>query len=128
MYANYNYGTIAANGLTNGAYQIIAYRQDGGVPPGTSTARLYKNNQFLNSGSVDIPTNILRDNNFIGYDSWGDGDYNGEIAEIIIFNFTMGRAQNYIIENYLSTKYGIPLASNDYYDHDATHSYDVAGG
>ncbi|MBE0675793.1 MAG: hypothetical protein IH591_14130, partial [Bacteroidales bacterium] len=132
FYEVYAGGTSAgslnyANRITNGSYQIFGMRQDGGTPPGSTTARLYKDNAFLGSGTVSIPSNVVRDDNYIGHDSWGSGDMTAEIAEVIIYNFTMNRAQNYIIENYLSSKYGIALASNDYYSYDATHGNDVAG-
>jgi len=122
-----NGSLTGTNAITNGSYQIFGFRQNGGTPPSTSTARLYRNNAFLTTGTVNIPTNIVRDHNYIGHDSWGTGDMTAEIAEIIIYNFTMNRAQNYIIENYLSSKYGIALASNDYFSWDATYGNDVAG-
>lgn len=41
--------------------------------------------------------------------------FNGYIPEIIIYNTALNPAQRFIVNNYLSAKYNIALASNDYY-------------
>ena len=119
-------GRIDWNAITNGSDQIFNIRHNGGTAGTQSTARLYKNNNFLTSAPVLVPNNIARTNNLIGHDSWGSGDMNCEIAEIIIYNYTINNAQRHIAANYLSTKYGIAI-SNDLFSYDASHSYDVAG-
>lgn len=59
-----------------------------------------------------------------GYDA-GQTHF-GDFTEVIIFNTVLNQAQNIIISNYLSSKYGISI-SNDYYAYDAVHSNDVSG-
>ena len=114
--------------LTDGAYQILNIRQDAGVSPGTSTGRIYKNNvQSAPNGIVNVPRNFLRTDNYVGHDSWGHGDFNGEIAEIIIYNYAVNSAQRNITANYLSSKYGISIGATDRYTYDASNGYDVAG-
>jgi len=49
--------------------------------------------------------------------------YKGQITEVIIFNQKINTAQRYVIENYLSGKYNIPLTANNIYTQD-----DVANG
>ncbi|MBV6646352.1 MAG: hypothetical protein KI790_12935, partial [Cyclobacteriaceae bacterium] len=56
-------------------------------------------------------------------------NYQGEIAEIIVFDVTLNDAERLSVENYLSTKYSIDIsgAGNDFYAFDATHEFEVAG-
>lgn len=44
--------------------------------------------------------------------------FNGYIPEIIVYNVELNPAQRFIINNYLSAKYDIALASDDYYSGD----------
>ncbi len=53
-------------------------------------------------------------------------DFDGDIAEVAVYNKVLNSAQRILIENYLSSKYGISI-SNDKFSSDATHGYDVAG-
>ncbi len=49
----------------------------------------------------------------------GDGHYlDGAIAETIILKRAVNEAERIIIHNYLSAKYNIPLAANDFYKQD----------
>jgi len=58
-------------------------------------------------------------------------NYNGNIAEIIIFNEKVNSAQRIIIENYLETKYGLTSSANDMFDEDnpsnGNFDHDFAG-
>ncbi|MCB9197905.1 MAG: T9SS type A sorting domain-containing protein [Flavobacteriales bacterium] len=53
--------------------------------------------------------------------------FDGEIAEIIVFNAELNSAQIRIVHNYLSAKYGIALGTLSLYAHNSTHKHDVAG-
>ena len=61
-----------------------------------------------------------------------DGGYDpaqshqGDFTEVIMYNTVLNTAQRIIVENYLSSKYGIAIA-NDRYAYDATHGNEVAG-
>ena len=56
--------------------------------PATTPARLYKNNtQLAGSANINVPENVLRNDNYIGHDSWGSGNIDAEIAEVIIYNY-----------------------------------------
>ncbi|MCB0397222.1 MAG: T9SS type A sorting domain-containing protein [Flavobacteriales bacterium] len=62
----------------------------------------------------------------IGGSSAGGTAYTGDVAEYILYKIALNTARRIIVENYLSSKYGIAIA-NDYYTNDATHPYEVAG-
>lgn len=53
--------------------------------------------------------------------------YNGRIAEAFVYSKTLNDAERIIVENYLSTKYNIPLTGLDIYAYQNTHSFDAAG-
>ncbi|MDG1518832.1 MAG: hypothetical protein P8Q42_12470, partial [Flavobacteriales bacterium] len=73
----------------------------------------------------------------IGSGPDGAGDYNGDIAEIIILDGIPSALEEDQIQSYLAIKYGITLASSDYYNSAGTvvwdnstysaYHYDVAG-
>jgi hypothetical protein len=52
---------------------------------------------------------------------------NGDIAEIIAYNATLNNTQRIIVENYLSAKYNLPIATDKYQLNDATYTQDVQG-
>ena len=54
-------------------------------------------------------------------------DFEGDIAEVIIYDAYLNDVQRIIVENYLSAKYGLTLSSGDYYagdDDNITKNYD----
>ncbi|MGL1889202.1 MAG: DUF2341 domain-containing protein, partial [Reichenbachiella sp.] len=55
-----------------------------------------------------------------------DSDFEGNISEFIIFNKPLNATQQNIVENYLSSKFDIAIAS-DLYSFDGTYGYDVIG-
>lgn len=52
--------------------------------------------------------------------------YDGDIAELIIYNYNLNNAERILVENYLAAKYDIALAVNDHYtmDDGANGDYD----
>jgi hypothetical protein len=59
-----------------------------------------------------------------GYDA--GQDYDGDIAETIIYNVKLNTTQKTLVDNYLGAKYGLTIA-NDLYAHQATYGNEVAG-
>jgi len=61
----------------------------------------------------------------------GTESWNGDIAEVVVYNTNVNHAQRIIIANYLAAKYGHSLAANDVYREDApgrgNFDHDVAG-
>lgn len=58
----------------------------------------------------------------------GAHHFGGDVAEIIVYDQELSQARRNIVENYLAAKYGVTLqGSNDFYGHQGTHFYDVAG-
>ena len=61
----------------------------------------------------------------------GTESWNGDIAEVVVYNVAVNDAQRIIIANYLSAKYGLTLAANDVYREDdparGNYDHEVAG-
>lgn len=61
----------------------------------------------------------------------GTESWNGDIAEVIVYNTNVNTAQRIIIANYLAAKYGRPLAANNVYREDdparGNFDHEVAG-
>jgi hypothetical protein len=96
---------------------------------------------FHNEASQGVDpyaVNISNSNNnlYLGISPDGAGTgvqapLNGDIAEVIIINRNINAAERIIINNYLSSKYNLPLSANDIYDEDdavnGNFDFDVAG-
>lgn len=92
---------------------------------GNTTISQYVNGET--GGSVTF-SGTLKDWSEVGIGRQANESWNGDIAEVIVFNVALNEAQRIIIDNYLAAKYDIDLEDNDYYTHDDTgFDYDVAG-
>ncbi len=98
---------------------------------------MYRSNridQYVNhtaAGNNTTHDGTLRSWTDVAIGSQGNEHWNGDIAEIIMFNIEVNSAQRIIIDNYLSAKYGLTLSSNDTYNQDnpaqGNYDYEVAG-
>lgn len=73
-----------------------------------------------------LATNI--GNYFVYGHPQGSRAWNGDLAEVLVFNRALNQAELRVVENHLSAKYGIPLASGaDFYagDDSAKGDYDL---
>jgi hypothetical protein len=59
-----------------------------------------------------------------GYDA--NQDFDGDIAETIIYDVRLNAAQRIIVDNYLAAKYGLSI-NNDLYAYESGYSHEVAG-
>jgi hypothetical protein len=105
----------------------IIYQQN--VTNGTTV-----NANGTTESTITTTANPQTSNNF-GVASIGDGntgrDFNGDIAEMMVFGTNLNSVQRIIIDNYLSSKYGIPLTAGGIYTQGSVANgnfhYDVAG-
>ncbi len=84
----------------------------------------YQNGTYISSGSnwgqnTTKPFFLGRKENLPNF-------FNGDIAEVIVYNTSLSATQRVLVENYLSSKYNLPIAV-DRYDYESTHGNDVAG-
>lgn len=97
---------------------------------GSGVDSVYVNNGF--SGRKTVALSTGNGNLQIGSRINGGNEYmQGQIGEVIVFNSKVNDAQRIIIDNYLAAKYGVTLASNDFYNEDGVANgnfdHDVAG-
>ncbi|HLP13711.1 MAG TPA: M43 family zinc metalloprotease [Flavobacteriales bacterium] len=53
--------------------------------------------------------------------------FNGKISEVIVYSRALNDAERIIVENYLGTKYNLPISANDIYAYESSNSHDAAG-
>jgi hypothetical protein len=121
--------SVASN---DNSFHVIGSRwrnSDGAV-------KVHKDGTQNYSGTVSSGTNITSGGSLVlaqeqdavdgGYDV--TQDHQGYMSEVILYNSYLNDAQMIIVQNYLSSKYSLTMASNDKYSYESTgHSYDLAG-
>ncbi len=87
-----------------------------------SCGRIYSHSGAVSLGGADGSTRYHDDSNTSGR------YYNGYIAELIHFtDAPLNETRRIILENYLSGKYNIPLASNQIVDLNTDYFHEIAG-
>lgn len=84
----------------------------------------YQNGTYISSGS-NWGQNTSQPF-YLGRKEGAPNFFNGDIAEVIVYNTSLSATQRILVENYLSSKYNLPIAV-DRYDYESTHGNDVAG-
>ncbi len=89
--------------------------------------------QYVNNGTAGTANynGTLNDWSDFGIGRQAGESWNGDIAEVIVFNIAVNSAQRTIINNYLAAKYGLTLAAGEVYTMDnpgnGNYDYEVAG-
>ena len=121
-----------------GTTYINGFVFDGSAPSNSNDQILYNGNTAVGN-AVESSTSIpnYSSNLYIGSlrGHTGSGTsttrFNGNISELILYNYAMGSAQRLIVNNYLAAKYGSTLATGDLYVQDnpanGNYDHDVAG-
>ncbi|MEQ8924738.1 MAG: LamG-like jellyroll fold domain-containing protein, partial [Fulvivirga sp.] len=93
-----------------------------------------KYNLFVNStnnSSSNVTTTLPNEASpmYIGNFNLGDNrSFDGDIAEVIVYQDALNAAERVIVENYLSQKYAIAIGANDYFSSgDAAYDNDLVG-
>ncbi|MCB9361780.1 MAG: T9SS type A sorting domain-containing protein [Flavobacteriales bacterium] len=115
-------GTVKNSTTNSSSFQIISSIWDGVA----ETYNSYKDGSNIGTqvGANGNPTGNYR--NTIGAAANNSYRFEGDIGEVIIYNTAVNTAQRNILDNYLSSRYGITI-SNDLYAYDVTHKYQVIG-
>jgi hypothetical protein len=93
----------------------------------SDTFLVYRNNNILvNRDDANFSfTGHTAYNLYIGKNG-ASGNFQGDIAEVIMFSRDVNIAQSNIINNYLAAKYNLNI-TNDYYNFQVSHGVEVAG-
>lgn len=104
-FSTYNSSTsssaTASSGATLGNFQLLE-----SVYNGSNTATLFVNGgQVAQSTSMQVLNNQTRNNNFIAQDSSASNRFNGQLAEMLIWNRALTSAERTAVEGYLLNRY-----------------------
>jgi hypothetical protein len=92
----------ASSGVTLNQYQLLE-----AVHTGSATATLYTTGTQTASGSINNISNTTRANNFIARNIANTLFFQGEIAEVIIYNKSLTASERAGVEGYLFSRYGL---------------------
>ncbi|NEQ45429.1 MAG: DUF4347 domain-containing protein [Leptolyngbya sp. SIOISBB] len=117
--------TFGGGVIDNSEFQILGVVQD----DTTAEVDFLRNGESRGTANgVPLPTNVTRTRNLIGrsHDPANDPDYDGQIAEILIFNDDLTDLERRKVETYLAIKYGTTLGT-DYTSTAGTVIFDTDG-
>ena len=105
-YAAFNGGSQATFLSSPGVLTLNACQLLEVVHGTTGTVTTYKNGKQAGQGGAATINNVVRSSGFIGKSNWSsDALFQGDIAEVVLFNHTLTDAERQIWESYLNTKY-----------------------
>ena len=109
-------------GINN--FGIFTHSLESGAP--SARRKLFQNGSLLNSNNSNVKLSAYAGAS-IG--RFGSTYYDIDVAEVIFYKSALNQAQRILVENYLSAKYNIPLAANDFYAEASSsgRTYDLAG-
>ncbi len=104
---NQSVGVSASNVLVNGSPQIVGVVQQGGTPGNVSDVATFYNGTQASTGQANVPQNLIRNSNYVGKSNWPDALFQGDMAEILLYNRALTSAETQGVQAYLAAKYNI---------------------
>lgn len=96
----------SSSGLTLNQYQVFEAFQEG-----EDTASILTDGVLGSRGAI-FDINILqRVNNRLGDTSSGGSNFQGEIAEVLIYDRKLSKSEQWFVESYLNHKYGLSVTA-----------------
>ena len=99
----------SAGSLVAGETALVSVLQDAGAANSYSYAQVAKNGTTLVGQSVFVPPVTTRSLNYIGKTYWNEGMFQGDIAEIVLYNRKLSASEMAAVQSYLAGKYGISI-------------------
>lgn len=96
---------LAANDST-----LISLQQESGAANSLSFAEIARNGVAVNGQNVWVPPVTARAVNYIGKSYWNEGMFQGDIAEVLLYNRTLTASEQTAVKSYIATKYGINVS------------------
>ena len=87
-------------------------QQDGGTAGSSSYAELSKNGVAQFGQNVFVPPVATRAVNYIAKSYWSEGMFQGDIAEIILYNRKLTTQENADVQSYIANKYGLSMGGS----------------
>jgi len=98
-----------SGGLAVGEATVVSVMQQAGAANSSRQADLAVNGVSLQSGNVYVPPVTTRGLNYIGKSYCNEGMFQGDVAEIILYNRTLSAEEKAVVEDHLSQKYVLSL-------------------
>ena len=97
------------SGLTAGDVALYSVQQGGGASGDPVTAVIERDLDVVGSGTVVVPTVTARTGSLIGRSFWYEGMFEGQLAEVVLYDRTLTDAERAEVETYLDAKYSLGL-------------------
>ncbi len=95
--------------LTAGDIALYSVRQGGGGTGDPVTAVVERDLDVVGSGRVFVPTVTARTGSLIGRSFWNEGMFQGQLAEVVLYDRSLSDAERAEVEAYLDDKYSLGL-------------------
>jgi fibronectin type 3 domain-containing protein len=97
------------SGITSNQTKLFSVTQDAGAANASVYAEVAVNGIALAGGDVWSPPVTTRSTNYIGKSFWNEGMFEGDIAEVIIYNRKLSSGEQSTVRAYLGQKYGLSV-------------------
>ncbi|MBC7902851.1 MAG: T9SS type A sorting domain-containing protein [Gemmatimonadaceae bacterium] len=94
---------------------------------GSTAAKMNDGAGYLSAGAYNTQTSPLYIGARMNQQVTLDALHSGQIAELMVFGADQNTVQRNLINNYLSSKYGITLAAGQYFSGGAAYGNDIIG-
>jgi hypothetical protein len=96
-----------SSGLPTGQASALSVLLEAGPAGSTRFAEIARNGVAIHQEEVFVPSVISRSINYIGNSYWSDGPFQGDFAEILIYNRLLTSAEESAIQTYFNQQYGV---------------------
>lgn len=96
-------------GLSAGGAAVYSVLQQPGTANSPAFAEVGRNGSSLYGDYVFVPPVAMRSVNYIGKSYWNEGMFEGDIAEILLYDRTLDSADQTAVLDYIEQKYGLPI-------------------
>jgi len=111
------YGSVnwfgTADALAAGQTALFTIRQSAGIENGVAPASVFHNGDSVGGGDVFVPPVTTRSENLIGKSFWDEGMFEGQLAEVLLYDRELSDAEASIVQAYLDAKYGLRIDPNN---------------
>ncbi len=100
------------SGLVAGEPMLLSVLQDAGTANSQSFAELSKNGVPQFGQNLYVPPVASRNTNYIGKSYWAEGIFQGDIAELLLYNRKLSSQEHAAVLDYISQRYGLGSGAN----------------
>lgn len=99
-----------SEGLTAGEPALLSVHQESGPANGLSFAEVARDGTPIFGKNVYVPPVAVRSLNYIGKSYWNDGLFQGDVAEVLLYNRILTYQERAAVHSYVSQKYSLTIS------------------